>query len=218
MSYTNNIKRTYIYLHGFASGIASEKAQFFKQKFDKQNINLLLVDLNQNDFTNITLTKQLSHVENIINNINNDIILLGSSMGGLIASMIADKCMQVKQLILLAPAFEMSNQWSTYISEEQHKKWQHDGAMTVFHHGESQEIPLKYGFLTDLNSHDTKNFKRQINSIIFHGIHDNIIPIQLSHNYIKNHYLAQLVEIDDDHSLCNHLENIWTHIKVFCKL
>ena len=46
----------FIYLHGFASGPDSSKAQAFKKRFEKLNIALHVPDLQENDFENLTLS------------------------------------------------------------------------------------------------------------------------------------------------------------------
>ena len=54
-----NNQLNYIYLHGFASSSQSFKAQKFQELFATKNIPLIIPDLNQNDFYNLTLTRQI---------------------------------------------------------------------------------------------------------------------------------------------------------------
>jgi len=49
----------YIYLHGFASSPKSSKAQYLRDRFAEINLNLNVLDLNQEDFSNLTLTRQI---------------------------------------------------------------------------------------------------------------------------------------------------------------
>ena len=45
----------FIYLHGFASGPNSSKAQAFKKRFEKENGDLLFYALSVRDYENIAL-------------------------------------------------------------------------------------------------------------------------------------------------------------------
>ena len=44
----------FIYLHGFASGPNSSKAQAFKKRFEKLDITFHIPDLQEGDFENLT--------------------------------------------------------------------------------------------------------------------------------------------------------------------
>jgi predicted esterase YcpF (UPF0227 family) len=59
--------KTYIYLHGFASSPQSAKAKYIKNCFSSLNINLKIPDLNEGDFSRLTLTRQLQQVTAEIN-------------------------------------------------------------------------------------------------------------------------------------------------------
>ena len=55
----------FIYLHGFASGPDSNKAQAFKKRFKKLNITFHVPDLQENDFENLTLSRQIRLVQTL---------------------------------------------------------------------------------------------------------------------------------------------------------
>ncbi len=84
----------YIYLHGFASSINSVKAKFFKDKFTKHGSELVLIDLNTDDFTNVTVNKMIKIVAEEINK--QDVCIIGSSLGGLISLILAEENYNVK--------------------------------------------------------------------------------------------------------------------------
>jgi len=75
----------FIYLHGFASGPGSQKARVFKDRFEKAKLSLTIPDLQQGDFENLTLTKQVSLVQSIIDaKPGAGFALIGSSMGAML--------------------------------------------------------------------------------------------------------------------------------------
>ena len=108
----------YIYLHGFASSPQSGKAQYLRDRFDiKAKIKLNILDLNQGDFTNLSLTRQIRQTVAAFPSQELPIILIGSSFGGLTATWVANKCPQVTSLILLAPAFGFLANWRSRLEE-----------------------------------------------------------------------------------------------------
>ena len=53
----------FIYLHGFASGPLSGKAQFFRRRLAERGVNVEIPTLDQGDFENLTITRQLAVIE-----------------------------------------------------------------------------------------------------------------------------------------------------------
>ena len=102
----------FIYLHGFASGPDSNKAQAFKKRFQKLNNALHVPDLQEDDFENLTLSRQIRLVQTIIDKDKRKKFgLIGSSMGGYLASLVAQTRDSVKALYLMAPGFNFLNRW-----------------------------------------------------------------------------------------------------------
>ena len=99
----------YIYLHGFASSPNSTKAKYLHQCFRQFRLELEIPDLNTDDFSHLTLTRQLNQVANSFTE--PSINLIGSSFGGLTAAHLAEHYTQVERLVLLAPAFGFLNYW-----------------------------------------------------------------------------------------------------------
>ncbi len=114
------IRYKYLYLHGFASSPLSKKAQYFQQSLAKQNINLNIIDLNDNNFSHLTLTRQINQVSGYFPKDNQTKIrIIGSSFGGLTAAWLAEKYpQQIDSIIILAPAFNFQNEWLPKLSQE----------------------------------------------------------------------------------------------------
>lgn len=108
----------HLYLHGFASSPNSTKALYFQQRYQEINTPLAIMDFNQPDFTNLSLSRQINQVTKVITEkqeswegqkIHPQFILIGSSFGGLTASWVAhNNPDKIKALILLAPAFNFA--------------------------------------------------------------------------------------------------------------
>ena len=121
----------YIYLHGFASSPQSYKAQYLQRCFADVGISLEILDLNQGNFSNLTLTRQIEQTVAAFKDKN--ITLIGSSFGGLTATWVGEKYPQVKCLILLAPAFGFLSHWLPKLGKVQFKQWQDSGYLSVYH-------------------------------------------------------------------------------------
>ncbi|VXD23797.1 conserved hypothetical protein [Planktothrix serta PCC 8927] len=206
---------TYIYLHGFASSPSSTKAQYLRDRFASLQINLNIPNLNQGDFSHLTLTRQLQQIETEFSPNASPVVVIGSSFGGLTAAWLAEKKFPIDRLILLAPAFNFSSEWLLKLGPEKLKQWQSEGYLSVYHYAEKQNLPLHYQFLEDLYQYPDQQLQRQIPTLIIHGIQDEVIPIQASRNYAATRPWVKLIELNSDHSLDNVLGEIWQEIQGF---
>ena len=209
-------KYSYLYLHGFASSNKAEKATYLKEQLANLGLELIVPDFNQNDFYNLTLTRQIKQVEVILADLSKPAIVFGSSMGGLIASLVAEYEQKIEKLILLAPAFNATKINS--LNPDQFDNWAQTKVTSVYHYGYKEERLLHYNFILDLHKYDTCNFKRQMPALVFHGVQDDIVNIKHSQDYVTTHSHAQLFELDDGHDLENSLPFIWDKTKDFLEL
>jgi uncharacterized protein len=199
----------YLYLHGFASGANSRKAQFFRERFAEQGQELLVPDFNVGGFSDFTITRQLQQAASYFS-VDQPITLIGSSLGGWAALLLAQQYPQIEQLILLAPALGFPQPWLSSIGDDNLRYWQAEGSWPIYHYIERQEIPLFYNFVPDAQQYAAQEFTRQLPTLIFHGKNDEVVPIELSQHYASNHPEVTLHELDSDHGLGNVLPLIWS--------
>ena len=205
----------YIYLHGFGSSPQSHKAQYLSHCFKEKGLDLQILDINQNEFTNLTLTRQINQTVANFNNADLPITLIGSSFGGLTSVWIAEQYSQIQRLVLLAPAFNFVNYWRKQLGKEQIDKWQESGFLSVYHYGQDKLLPLSYRFYEDINQYQESLLQRKIPTLIIHGTNDETIPIQASIDYAQQRPYVKLISLDSDHSLSNKMTVIWQEIKNF---
>jgi len=208
----------YIYLHGFASSPQSNKAQYLGDRFTENKLKIKILDLNQEDFSNLTLTRQIEQTIAAFPDDKTPITLIGSSFGALTAAWVAQKCDRVKSIVLLAPAFGFPQSWYSRLQPEQIKAWRESGLLSVYHYGAGQQIPLKYQFLEDAENYPLAGLTRCFPTLILHGINDQVVPIKVSRDYASQHSQVKLIELDSDHGLNDSKEKIWQEIKDFLKL
>lgn len=208
----------YIYLHGFASSPRSRKAVYIKDRFVQQNIQLEIPNLNQDDFSHLTLTRQIAQTAAMFEDAETPVTLIGSSFGGLTAVWLAQKYPQVKRLILLAPAFGFPSNWFDKFPQAELKQWQETGYKNIYHYGENKLLPLHYEFLADGNRYNIDELKRSLPTLIIHGKNDDVVPIEVSRNYANKHDTVKLIELDSDHGLNDVRERIWQEVWDFVNI
>ncbi|MHC5774674.1 YqiA/YcfP family alpha/beta fold hydrolase [Nostoc sp.] len=208
----------YIYLHGFASSPNSAKARDISDRFTQIQTKLKIPDLNAGDFSQLTITRQLTQVAAQFNNDSTPVTLIGSSLGGLTAAHLGQQNLQVQRLVLLAPAFGFLSHWLPKLGGEQIQSWQQEKYIMIYHYGEQRSLPLSYDFVTDAAQYQEKLLQRPIPTLILHGKNDEVIPIEASRDFARSRPWVELVELDSNHALGNVMEEIWQAIRLFCQL
>lgn len=197
----------YLYLHGFASGPGSRKAQAFLGALSGCGIPLEIPDLAGGDFEHLTISGQLDRVERIL--IGEPARIIGSSMGGYLAGLFAARHPEVDRLVLLAPAFGFAARWQEMLGPEKLRAWQESGVMDVLHYGANAPRPLRYLLYQDaLKFEAIPDFPQPAR--IFHGIRDAVVPVSTSREFVHAHQRSILTELDSDHELLSVLGEIVT--------
>ncbi|MBE8993523.1 YqiA/YcfP family alpha/beta fold hydrolase [Microcystis aeruginosa] len=209
------LENRYIYLHGFASGPQSTKAQFLRHCWQKKGLAMEIPDLNGDDFSSLTLTRQIVQVGQLIEQSQLPVTLIGSSFGGLTAAWLAETYFQVQRFVLLAPAFNFGPIWLGQLGAETLANWQKSGSLSVYHHGYRRSLPIDYKFIEDLANYPQEKLIRQLPTLIIHGSNDGVIPPENSRYYAFFRPWVQLIELNSDHDLTDVLTRIWAEIQLF---
>jgi hypothetical protein len=208
----------FIYLHGFASSPESAKAVYLRNCFLSRNISLEVPDLNQGDFSHLTISRQIAQVESLFPPNGTPVTLIGSSLGGLTSAWLGQQHSQVQRLVLLAPAFGFLSHWLPQLEDEQLRQWQTSGYISVYHYGEKRSLPLHYKFVEDADQYQETQLLRPVPTLILHGQQDEVIPIAASRAFAIARPWVQLIELDSDHALRDVMLQIWEAIQTFCQL
>jgi pimeloyl-ACP methyl ester carboxylesterase len=211
----------YLYLHGFASGPQSAKAQAMKTRFAALGLNLVIPDLNKDDFSHLTLSRQIQQVSALIVAQDEPTVLIGSSLGGLTAAWVAQQVSiteRIEKLVLLAPAFQFLQQWLPRLGSEQLETWCNEGTLPVYHYTLQRQMPLHYGFITDAQAYNDEELRAKIPTLILHGTQDETISVEASRAYANHRPWVRLVELPSDHALTDVEPEIWQHTQDFLEL
>jgi hypothetical protein len=207
----------FIYLHGFASSPSSKKAVVFKNIFKEIGFSLVVPDLEKGNFENVNLTFQMNILFDLLDKYQDEeVCLVGSSMGGYLAAIAAQKRTNVKAIYLMAPGFNFMDRWMKKLDLDCEDETSWMSMIPVFHY--------RYGTTKLISTHifkDAKNWSnlkldREIPIRIVHGIHDEVVSVNESRNFIVDRPWASLKELDADHGLLSHVDWIVTDsIKFF---
>ncbi|GAB4375114.1 MAG: alpha/beta fold hydrolase [Calditrichia bacterium] len=208
----------YIYLHGFLSGPNSHKGNFFRERFREKGIEIHFPDLNGGDFEHTTLSKQQEIIERLIDSIDDQITVVGSSLGGYLAAVSAEKYKKIRRLVLMAPAFKFADRYLQKFTETQLQAWKEKDYMEVYHYHFQKTCRLHYGIVEDAKNFSHQTFGRQLPALIFHGIRDDSVPFQLSVEYLQDHPMTDLILFHSDHGLIDKLDLMWKYMGNFLGL
>lgn len=208
----------YIYLHGFSSGSNSHKGTFFKKKFHEKGIVLETPDLNGNDFEHLTLSRQLKELAKMIGADSGPITLIGSSLGGYLAAIAAQKYSQIQQMVLIAPAFNFATRFLSRLPAEQLEQWKKEGYLEVYHYGYQEARKIHFGIIEDGLTFEKVPLNRKLPALLFHGIEDESVPYEVSISYLKQNPLARLILLPADHGMGEQVELLWEYTSSFLKI
>jgi pimeloyl-ACP methyl ester carboxylesterase len=202
----------FIYLHGFASGPSSGKAQYFRQRFLQRGKVLEIPDLVEGDFSSLTVTGQLEVIERIGGN--NPVTLIGSSMGGYLAALYASIHPETHKLVLLAPAFQFPARWPDELGPEKAAEWRQTGSLEVFHYREGRPRQIGWQLIEDAQRYDPEPSFLQP-ALIFHGTNDTVVSPAYSKAFASRHPNVRLFLLDSDHQLTDSTDLIWKEMAAF---
>jgi uncharacterized protein len=177
----------FIYLHGFASGPGSQKACIFKDRFERARLPLTIPDLQQGDFENLTLTKQITLIQSIIDKKPGSRFgLIGSSMGAYTAALTSETRKEIKALYLMAPGFNFLNRWMENMGWDKNRLESIQDLIRVFHYSYNAEVDLNTNLFRDAMYWDSLPLTCDIPTRLVHGLHDETVDIQESRDFARS--------------------------------
>ena len=85
------------------------------------------------------------------------VVLIGSSMGGYLASLYAARHPEVLRVVLLAPAFGFARRWTETLDPSQLEEWKRTGWLSLYHFAEQRQSRVHYGLIADGLQYDRPN-------------------------------------------------------------
>lgn len=193
-----------LYLHGFASSGASNKARHARAVVEELGVPFRAPELDGGDFRTITVGRALDVARR---SCFGRTLVIGSSFGGYIASLLSRCDPRVAGLLLLAPAFDFAERLRTREGSA-FEEWRKLGTVEVDHHATGQRAALDFALFEDAITRDPRPLLRAP-TLIIHGARDESVPIEGSREVAtRDAGFVELREVDDDHSLSQSLHPI----------
>lgn len=182
---------TVVYLPGFGSDSTSTKALAIGEYCKKTNKDFLAFDYfghggSYGNFIEHCLSDWIDNSITAINELieSEEVILIGSSMGGFIALHIAMKLKhKINSLLLIAPAPDLTHRLMLASLTDEHLKKLEDEGIIAEMHSSGNEYVITKRLIDDGEKHLIMNQNTIPISIpieIIHGIEDKDVPYQLS--------------------------------------
>ncbi len=201
-----------LYLHGFASGPASRKARFFRQRLQAAGACVEVPDLAAGNFEGLTISGQLAVIERAA--AGEAVSLVGSSLGGYLAALYAARHPEVERVVLLAPAFAFARGWSASLAPGRLEEWRRRGFIPVYHYAEDRECRLGYQLLEDAARYEDYPDLRQP-ALVFHADRDEVVPVESSRRFAQGRANVRLEILASGHDLLNALDDMAPKIARF---
>jgi pimeloyl-ACP methyl ester carboxylesterase len=186
-----------LYLHGFASGPSSAKARIIVPALEAKGLHVEVPDQNEGDFTSLTVTRAIALAKR---SLKERTLIIGSSLGGYIGSLIAAKDDRVKALVLLAPAFDIVERLRARYGAKGMERWRTDGSVEVDHHAWGGKHAIGYGFFEDATRHPARPPIR-VPTYILQGTRDDVVDARIAEEMARANAKIELDLVDDEHGL-----------------
>ena len=212
-----------LYVHGFASSAQSSKARYFGEQLARHGITLSCPDLNEPDFSTLTITRMVDRIEQEIRKRTEPVVVFGSSLGGFVALHVAARAeaeeeQRIDRLVLLAPAVDFGGNRMRELGDEGITRWRETGTLDVFHYGYNRIVPVWFALYEDAGLYNTYRLAFSTPTLIFQGSRDESVDPATVKQFARGRSNVSLRMLDDDHQLIASLDLMWHEIGVFLGL
>ena len=200
----NSVGPRFLYLHGFASGPGSFKGVRTTEHFAARGVEIERLDLRLPSFEHLRASAMIERVGEAIGGPQDRAVVFGSSLGGYVASRVAERDPRVCALVLLAPAFRLFSRWRARLGEEAWRAWEETGWLEVDDHAEKRRGRVDFGFAREVESLDAADGgfpDVRVPTLIVHGTRDDTVDVGASRDFAAGKRHVRLVEVDDGHEL-----------------
>ena len=166
----------------------------------------------------MTLTSQVNIVLDLLDQFQGKkVCLIGSSMGGYLAALLAQKRVVIKATYLMAPGFNFLERWMRSLQLD------YDGdnilkrKVPIIHYRYDKTKYICTDIFKDAKKWASIGLKRDVPTRIVHGTHDEVVPINESIKFVSRRPWCSLKELDCDHGLLSHLDWIVDDCLAFFK-
>jgi pimeloyl-ACP methyl ester carboxylesterase len=204
-----------LYLHGFASGPSSHKATVLSGRFRALGVPMEIPDLTPgaDGFERSSPSSMLEVARAALARGKPPHAIIGSSLGGYLAALLASRDPSIERLFLMAPAFRLFERWEKRLGPAELERWRREGLVT-HHFASSRDRRLGWQFFED--AHALPPFPEVgVPTLCIAGRRDETVPPADVAAFVARTPTARLVEVDDGHELAASLDRIFDEARAF---
>jgi pimeloyl-ACP methyl ester carboxylesterase len=216
---TDGVGRQVLFITGFLSKRWGNKSKALSQWCAEQGWGFCCYDVrgfgdSDGNFTDYTLSDWIADARTVISLLMQSpepLTIVGNSLGGWIAWLMAQEYGRVDRLILIAPAFNMMGVRAKTISPERRHDWHGAGWMPWDDDPLHRDWPLSWKWVEESEAYWISSFDRirLVRTSILHGSGDRVISPNGSREFVNvlrrkdPLYPIELHLIAGDHRLSN---------------
>ena len=140
-------------------------------------------------FTDYTLSDWIQDARAVISTLTDGppLTIVGNSLGGWIAWLMAQEFPVVEKLVLIAPAFNMMGLRAKSIDSERQHEWRTAGWMPWDDEPAHRDFPLAWKWVEESEAYWKTSFDRlrPVKTAILHGLQDTVILPQGSSQFVE---------------------------------
>ena len=183
-----------LFAHGFESSPDGSKPTYMREELGWEVTTPVMSELGWN------IEQETEVLLRLIDEHDYDLVS-GSSMGALaVANASALRPELDLRLLLLAPAFGLSDLWREGAGEKGLAHWKEHGSVPYHHRGLEKDIMLGWDFIKAADRMSWPELTHP--TVIMHGLQDDIVPIENSRRVTaESDHVVALLEIEDGHRM-----------------
>jgi uncharacterized protein len=188
-------RRSVLFITGFLSKRWGNKSKALAQWSTELGWGFCCYDVrgfgdSEGKFTDYTLSDWIADARSVLLHVKSQghgMTLVGNSLGGWIAWLMAQEHEHVDRLILIAPAFNMMGVRAKSISAERRHDWHTTGWMPWDDDPLHREWPLSWQWVEESEAYWASSFDRlkRVRTTILHGTDDTVILPQGSREFVS---------------------------------
>lgn len=186
--------RQLLFITGFLSKRWGTKSKALAQWCEENGWGFCCYDVrgfgdSEGKFTAYTLSDWIADAREVITMLRSGppLTIVGNSLGGWIAWLMAREFEQIERLILIAPAFNMMGVRAESIPAERRRAWQNEGRMPWDDDPLHKDWPLSWKWVEESEAYWKSSFDRfrHVKTTILHGLQDTAISPECSRRFAE---------------------------------
>ena len=186
--------RQILFITGFLSKRWGNKSKALAQWCEEKGWGFCCYDVrgfgdSDGQFTDYTLSDWIADARAVLGLIKNGppITIVGNSLGGWIAWLMAQEYPAVEKLVLIAPAFNMMGVRAKQVSAARRQAWKTNGWMPWDDEPAHKDWPLSWKWVEESEAYwkTSVDRLRPVNTTILHGLQDTVILPSGSREFVE---------------------------------